>query len=1392
MASFDARSLRFESLEDRRMLASYAVDSIADAGPGTLREAVLLANASVDVPDEIVFAPALSGATISLTSGQLEVTDALTIDASALPAGVTIDATHSSRHFQVSETRLTVERLKLTDGQVGEGEDGGAIWSDGEVHLIDSTLAHNSARYGGAVYSEDGTLIVAGILFYRNFGSLGGAVYVSGNRTTTEINNSTFSENLTGFRGGALYATGSFITQLDINNSTLLGNRIGGGEEDPFLDLESNQNFDAIYEYNVPFTPPRAGQLRNSIVDGKVDGMSPVDTFFTSTGSLTKAFYYGDTRFDVQPLLTPLMDHGGPTLTYAPLPGSPLIDVRDPADVTYLTDFDQRGEGFHRIADGGSGAALLDIGANEAQAAALPGDINGDDHVNAADYTLWRDNLGSVDVAPHTLGDADGNGNVDARDYDVFRAHYGMFHATSLVVNDLADDDDGDLSNGRTTLREATRAADEAFWLDTITFDPSLSGGVIEATAQRNPNHLNRVVNYYIEYPLTIDATALPEGLTIRDVSSADDDTLFHINPISETGRHHVDVTIAGLTLEGSQSQLIRSRGFGELTLREVELRHEFSAVASAGPIHLIDSNVVDGTDGTFTGASRAALISQSSVELTNSTIVGANGDGVWIEAGAGGFASGHLDFGESPPLELSVRLIDSFITGSAGRGINGSGDVYLERSHIDGNLEGGIWTGGFEFYFDGQTYRGGAVTAVDSTVSDNTAPIGPIIEPNERRGGAGIVAARDVSLIRSRVENNSLDDIHRSTGGGITTWQSVTLVDSVVAGNVAEQGGGIYALGFRDDGQSPDSGDLAVSILGSSVSNNTSMRGGSGIQSEGSILVEQSSVSSNTVLGEQDQDPSAALLMTDREYSGEKQLTIVDSVVAANAFEEGSRAYAVYVEDGEATVNGSQIIDNQSGGIFRAASVIDNVVSRNDGIGINTYTTDATISGSTISGNIVGIVSDFGTLQVTDSVVRGNSSTGSHVGTLSGFSGAGIVGNRVFLERTTIAENVLDFREASQQPLFGGGAGISARFVYALDSAIRDNHVYGDGGYGGGVRGEFFRAYNTTISGNTTDGANASGGGVHVSREALLYQSTISGNQTLGTDSPGGGVYAETIEAIHSTIIGNGAVGAGSAGGGLYATGASTLHGTIVAGSHAAAGGVDVSGPAEAEVQLAYTLLGDSTGANITSSEGALLDVDPLLGPLQQNGGPTLSHAPIEGSPVVNAGDPALPSIPIDSVFGMLEGITDQRGEGFPRITDGDDLGVYRIDIGAYEAPAILTGSVGLARSPLKFVAHTLASPITSLDDSPAESLRSRPALEAAFTILAQSSIDDKLPRPMTGRLALPTPTKDFLLLILTHVANNSERIPVAIDPSDTTNGSQVDETDRDEAWTFAIETFD
>jgi len=271
-----------------------------------------------------------------------------------------------------------------------------------------------------------------------------------------------------------------------------------------------------------------------------------------------------------------------------------------------------------------------------------------------------------------------------------------------------------------------------------------------------------------------------------------------------------------------------------------------------------------------------------------------------------------------------------------------------------------------------------------------------------------------------------------------------------------------------------------------------------------------------------------------------------------------------------------------------------------------------------------------------------------------------------VTMKQLTVTNGVLPNRLPADQK---GGGGIRNRGNLKLSGVvIASNRVRGSdvGDAGGGLYNESNCILtNSTFTGNrgSTGGGihNAGGGSLSISASAIhdnialaggglsndglatLINVTISGNHANSNSYPAGGGIHNTshLEMLQSTIASNTSSGHG---GGIYNEGDAVLTNTIVAGN------------SKPNCFPARPLL--SRGNNLEDGDSCMLDTcrsdlintDPELDPLQNHGGPTLTHGLLIGSPAVDRGRDL-------SSIGITE---DQRG--FPR-PDGT-----LFDIGAFE----------------------------------------------------------------------------------------------------------------------------
>jgi hypothetical protein len=197
---------------------------------------------------------------------------------------------------------------------------------------------------------------------------------------------------------------------------------------------------------------------------------------------------------------------------------------------------------------------------------------------------------------------------------------------------------------------------------------------------------------------------------------------------------------------------------------------------------------------------------------------------------------------------------------------------------------------------------------------------------------------------------------------------------------------------------------------------------------------------------------------------------------------------------------------------------------------------------------------------------------------------------------------------------------------------------------------------YASTISDNR---AKRTGGGIQVFGTMSITNSTISGNQAswhTPANCSGAGIYVadgSSLLLTNSTVTNNSLAGKGG-GLGRGTSGTIKMRNTIVAGNTSNYfPDADVSG---AVVSHGHNLIGNTTGSSGWIATD-LLNRNAALGPLANNGGPTMTHALLANSQAVNSGSDALA---VDPASGKpLSG--DQRGS--PRFVGTVDIGAFESD---------------------------------------------------------------------------------------------------------------------------------
>jgi hypothetical protein len=707
-----------------------------------------------------------------------------------------------------------------------------------------------------------------------------------------------------------------------------------------------------------------------------------------------------------------------------------------------------------------------------------------------------------------------------------------------------------------------------------------------------------------------------------------------------------------------------------------------------ANALTITDSTIAFNYAGDDGGGVHVEISGDGGTTITASSIsgntAGGGGGGVYVNDGYGATITGSTINGNTAQNDDGggVSLYDvygditvssSTISGNSASGSGGGlavdddssfsgedADFLLSGSTVSNNSSSGEGGGVAVRDFDGDvTVDATSITGNTSSGNGGGGAAGGLLVTGADYGGEEVV----VSILNSDVSNNEAK--YEAGGIGITQIVGdVTVSNTTVTGNDAfvVAGLGIEQITGYDGGESE------VAILNSAFTGNTAKYavGGFGI----------SGATANVVV----------------------------SGVTVDANEAGK--YPIVGPFG-----GFAIVDTSGDLLIENTAVTNNsAFGRAGGFGLDSVGGTTTITGTTVTGNTVetqdtqkynnepepGIggglhLADMGVVNITESLFESNYAEYGGGGIAVTFYAYGGVRPTAIdgLDSLTISATVVSNNSAGRN---GGGLWFSPDAgepppndaatalvdpepgVVLVESTVSGNHAGGDGGGlfvrggedggGGDLRADPYAPYAAyatfTIERSTINDNLADDDGGGVAFENLggfdVVNSTISGNAAGGS---GGGLSVTRSFGYtrHSTIVEN--VAAYDGGGVQVYEGGTFLDHTIV-GDNSASYGADLAGPGV--VAARFSLIESDPNDPVDDFEDFgdnIIGEDPQLGPLADNGGPTLTHHPLPGSPVIDAGDPEFEPPPA----------TDQRG-------------LFRevniIDIGSVEVQAVSGGGGG------------------------------------------------------------------------------------------------------------------
>jgi CSLREA domain-containing protein len=831
----------------------------------------------------------------------------------------------------------------------------------------------------------------------------------------------------------------------------------------------------------------------------------------------------------------------------------------------------------------------------------------------------------------------------------------GNANAATFTVTKIADTNDGTCDSD-CSLREAIATANSTTADDTIVFDATIFASAQTITLGGTPLTINSTTT---AGKLAITGT----GANLLTVSGNNLNRVF----VNNGG----DLTFSGLTVSRGNA----NGGDG-------------GGISNSGIMTITDSTIRDSV-GNFGGGINNIDNTGNVITMTNVTVTGnsafggggirngGNGGGgtvTLLNSNVFGNSSGNQGGGIFNTLGI-INLTNTNVTANnavASGGIgNLSGTVTVTNSNVSRNVAGASNGGGI-------LHNGGILIVTNSTVSNNrcgrqgggifsattgsTTLINATISENTSgTGGGGIVVLQGTPSVRNtiftdNINNGSPSDISgpiNSQGYNLVSNTGGSSITGTLTGNILGQSALLTPLGnyggltqtrkLRDGSPAIDAGSNALAIDTNNQALTTDQRGAGFPRIIGTTVdmgaTEKFPSLNLTVDTTSDNGSLTACTATANDCSLRGAISRANDSAGDDTIVFDATVFAAAQT---ITLGGSELSINENGGLTitgtgaNLLTINGNNQSRVFLVNPNAY---VAISGMTVTGgNGVGGFSGFGggianalgDLTLTAVTVSSNTAT---------IDGGGVAGDGV----TTLVNSTVSNNSANSS---GGGIASNSGGTLSLTNTTISGNTAGF--INGGIANLGPATITgSTISNNTCLGTGGSTGGIGTAGDLIITNSTISGNtMPSGSSNSGGGIWANAnLTITNSTITDN----QGFDIGGIRNAGSATfiLRNTIVAGNRNSATVPEVIGAFTAN----NNLIGNVGSATGFSGNGNLVNANPLLSVLGNNGGTTQTHALLPGSPAINAGTATnAPTL-------------DQRGKARIGATD----------IGAFEAPANL-----------------------------------------------------------------------------------------------------------------------